>query len=218
MSVVTRSGITTVTPTAWKWFAGAAALVGIALATRMFNLPVFLAALLLAGIGAGAVFTITLDRDGLAYRNFWKFSRFGWADISGFKVNTMRYGLFPVLKQIAFTEARSAGSIHGKLAKLVAGGTHTVPVYGIDADRLIRLMLDYQQGRVPADTPMPEPGMVQAPQAKAPVVRPQQGAQAVTARRPPPAPIAAGRIRTGQDPLIQDSASRRRATRNSPLG
>lgn len=229
MAVVTRNRVTTITPTAWRWYAGAVVLLLLsAWADALSILQVGVAAGV-AGMGTGMIFRIVLDPEGFSYTFGTVKKRFAWAKVADFKVNTMRYGIFAVLQQVAFTELDKAGSITGKLAKFVSGGTATMPVYGMDVSKLIHLMNDYQVGRFPADTPVEAaPSVIEtvltkpvsSPQAGRPVRKPVPASKPVFARTQPAlgSPGQKGRLAAGQDPLIQDSASRRRATRNSPLG
>ncbi len=233
MAVVTRNRVTTITPTAWRWYAGAGAILLLSAWTDMLSIMHLAVAAGIAAMGTGMVYRMVLDPEGFSYTFGLGNKRFSWAKVADFRVNTMRYGLFSVMQQVAFTDLDKAESLGGKLAKFVSGGTNTMPVFGMEASKLIRLMHDYQLGGAPADTPADTPAKaapsaiervlpkpVASPQAGRPVTRPVQPSKPVLARGQvgSATPVQKGRLAAGQDPLIQDSASRRRATRNAPLG
>ncbi len=146
MSVRTIDGVTTLKPTAWKWFGGALAV--------FFLVPGF--GWMLAGVfalmGMGNLQNLKLSPQGLRVRNWWSTKEYAWAEISDFRVYKVRSGLVTAANMISFTQAQKDGSMMGSAAKLLVGGTDTVPAVGMKADKLVQLMEAYKRGFVPSDT------------------------------------------------------------------
>lgn len=221
MAVKTEKGLTTLTPTAWKWFAGAAA--------AAFFVPGFglVLAVFFILTGAGVLQRVELSADGLKLRNWWSVKVYRWDDIGDFRTRKIKSGLITAANMVSFTHVIKDGTAMGKAAKFLAGGTHSMPAVGMPAKRLALLMQAYKAGHIPADTPVgaaqsPIPVAVPVPVAAR---RPQKLSQATvsttpTAARlksqPKPRPAVARKQAT---PLVQDGDrlfGRRRPS--SPFG
>ena len=146
MSVSTKDGVTTLKPTAWKWFAGALAV--------FFLVPGFgwIVAGVFAFMGMGNLQNLKLSPQGLRVRNWWSTKEYAWTDIGDFRVYKVRSGLVTAANMVSFTQAQKDGSMMGSAAKFLVGGTDTVPAVGMKADKLVQLMEAYKRGFVPSDT------------------------------------------------------------------
>ena len=80
MAIKTENGVTTLTPTAWKWFLGGTA--------NIFMVPGF--GLIIGGIfflvGAGVLQRLELSKDGIKVRNWWSAKTYRWEEITDFRV------------------------------------------------------------------------------------------------------------------------------------
>lgn len=147
MAVKTENGVTTLTPTAWKWFSGAA--------VSLFFVPGFglILAVFFALTGAGVLQRLSLTRDGITIRNWFSTKSYRWEDIGDFRTRKIKSGLITAANMVSFTHANKEGTAMGKAAKFLAGGTHSIPAVGIPPKRLALLMQAYKAGHVPVDTP-----------------------------------------------------------------
>ena len=200
MAVKTENGVTTLTPTAWKWFAGAAA--------AFFFVPGFgfFIAVFFALSGAGVLQRISLTHQGVTLRNWWSTKSYRWDDIGDFRTRKIKSGLITAANMVSFTHVDKEGTTMGKAAKFLAGGTHSIPAVGIPAKRLALLMQAYKAGHVPADT-------VDLNQAPAPVPIPTK----ITSRPralPPTAAATASAMRVNKQPQPQrkSAPARRKST------
>lgn len=223
MAIKTENGVTTLTPTAWKWFLGGVAII--------FMLPGF--GLLIGGtfflVGAGVLQRLELSRDGIKTRNWLSNKIYRWEDITDFRVHRVKSGLITAANMVSFTHVDKEGTMMGKAAKLLAGGTHSIPAIGLKAPKLIQLMQAYKLGYVPEDspaselappllTPQPQGAPVQRSKPKAP---PPRAVPATLRTQAKPAKPAAsfGNTRKSSTPLVQDGGGffgRRRP--DSPFG
>jgi len=219
MAVKTKDGVTTLTPTAWKWFAGAAAAF---LLVPGFG---FILAVFFVLTGAGVLQRVELSPDGLKLRNWWSEKSYRWDDIGDFRTRKIKSGLITAANMVSFTHVNKEGTAMGKAAKFLAGGTHSIPAVGMPAKRLALLMQAYKAGHVPADTPV---GAVQSPMP-VPIPVPQQrarqgrvstvGATPTSTKLKPQPKHRAAPARTKATPLVQDGGGlfgRRRPS--SPFG
>lgn len=219
MAVKTENGVTTLTPTAWKWFAGAAALF---LLVPGFG---FFLAVFFVLTGTGVLQRVTLSPHGLKIRNWWSEKSYRWDEIGDFRTRKIKSGLITAANMVSFTHANKEGTTMGKAAKFLAGGTHSIPAVGMPAKRLALLMQAYQSGHVPADS------AVEALQSSAPLPIPAEATRAPDRRpRAVPATPRAARVNTPParkakfaskpaTPLVQDGGGlfgRKRPT--SPFG
>lgn len=207
MATNTVDGVTTLTPTAWKWLVGAA--------FTFFLIPPFgmLIALVFVLTGLGVLQRITLTPDGLKVRNWFSEKTYAWSDIDDFRVQKLKSGVITAANMVSFTHVNQQGTMIGKAAKLLAGGTHSIPAVGMKPQTLVRLMQAYKAGHVPANTPAAEPLNPQpVPETPAPISRerPEQaGPRAVPAAprtqisNAKPAAKFGGR-KKGSTPLVQD--------------
>jgi hypothetical protein len=219
MAVKTENGVTTLTPTAWKWFSSAAA------AFLFFPGFGFFIAVFLALTGAGVLQRVALSADGLKVRNWWSEKSYRWDEIGDFRTRKIKSGLITAANMVSFTHANKEGTTMGKAAKFLAGGTHSIPAVGMPAKRLALLMQAYKAGHIPADatvgaaeSPLPVPVPVAA--------RSQQkvGPRTITAtpsasRLKPQTKARTSPVRKNPTPLVQDGGGlfgRRRP--NSPFG
>ena len=223
MPVKTENGVTTLTPTAWKWFLGGVAII--------FILPGL--GLLVGGVfflvGAGILQRLELSKEGIKVRNWFSNKIYRWDDISDFRIHRVKSGLITAANMVSFTHVDKEGTMMGKTAKLLVGGTHSIPAVGMKAPKLIQLMQAYKLGYVPEDSP--------ASDTAPPLLTPQpQGvpAQRSRSQNPPPRAVPAtpraeglspkpaasfGKKRKVSTPLVQDGGGlfgRRRP--DSPFG
>ncbi|MCR9269492.1 MAG: PH domain-containing protein [Hyphomonadaceae bacterium] len=149
MAVNSQDGVTTLTPTAWKWFTGAAFI--------FFLIPPFgiLIAVVFILTGAGVLQRLTLSPDGLSVRNWWSTKTYAWSEIGDFRVHTVKSGLFTAANMVSFTQTGKDDSVMGKASKFLVGGTDTVPAVGMKAGKLVLLMQAYKQGFAPQSASFP---------------------------------------------------------------
>ena len=150
MSVTTKDGVTTLKPTAWKWFGGALAV--------FFLVPGFgwIVAGIFALMGAGVLQNLVLSPDGIRVRNWWSTKDYAWRDIDDFRIYKVRSGLVNAANMVSFTQAKKDGSLMGNAAKLLVGGTDTIPAVGMPAKKLVQVMEAYKRGFIPKDSEQPE--------------------------------------------------------------
>ena len=143
MAVQSEGGITTLTPTAWKWFVGAAVL--------FFLIPPFgvLISLVFILTGAGVMQRLTLSPEGLKVRNWWSTKTYAWREIDDFRVHKVKSGLFTAANMVSFSHVDKQDTMMGKAAKLLVGGTHSIPAVGMKPQKLVRLMQAYKLGFAP---------------------------------------------------------------------
>ncbi|MEL6665259.1 MAG: PH domain-containing protein [Pseudomonadota bacterium] len=223
MAVKTENGVTTLTPTAWKWILGGVAII--------FMLPGF--GLLIGGIfflvAAGVLQRLELSRDGIKIRNWFSNKLYRWEDIADFRVHRVKSGLITAANMVSFTHVNKEGTMMGKAAKLLVGGTHSIPAVGMKAQKLIQLMQAYKLGYVPEDSPASDmapplltPQPQGAPSQRAQPITPRPRAIPATPRAQalPSKPAATfGNKRKPSTPLVQDGGGlfgRRRP--DSPFG
>ena len=157
MAVKTENGVTTLTPTAWKWYLGAACSFAVWLGVSDKSEPMFSVILLsvvafFVVMGSGHLQKLILYPDRLELKSAFRSKSYRWDEMRDFRVNKIKSGLFTASTMIAFTHANQEGSLLAGAAKLLSGGTHSIPVIGMSAKQLATLMMAYQQGYVPADT------------------------------------------------------------------
>ncbi|MEM7458383.1 MAG: hypothetical protein AAF331_02865 [Pseudomonadota bacterium] len=151
MSVTTKDGVTTLKPTAWRWFGGAAAV--------FFLVPGFgwMIAGVFALMGAGVLQNLVLSPEGIKVRNWWSTKEYAWRDIDDFRIYKVRSGLITAANMVSFTQAQKDGSMMGNAAKFLVGGTDTIPAVGMPAKKLVQVMEAYKRGFIPADSVETEP-------------------------------------------------------------
>lgn len=214
MAVATENGVTTLTPTGWKWFVGAA---------FMFILiPPFglLISIIFVLMGSGVLQRLTLTKDGLTVRNWFSTKTYAWSEIDDFRVYKVRSGLITAANMVSFSHVNKQGTMMGKAAKLLVVGTHSIPAVGMKAQSLILLMQAYKLGYVPETSSAP---VAQARPVEAPAPAQPRRPRAVPAT--PRATAQAGQKKPAfggnpkrSTPLVQDGGGlfgRRRS--NSPF-
>ncbi len=204
MAVSTQNGVTTLTPTAWKWFIGAAA------AFLFFPGLGFFIAVVFVLMGVGVLQRLTLSKDGLKVRNWWSEKSYRWSEIGDFRTRTIKSGLINAANMVSFTHVDKDGTAMGKAAKFLAGGTHSVPAVGMPAKKLAMLMQAYKGGYVPADS------AVEAPQAPIPVPVTARSAESATTPRAVPATPRAARTKVQTQRPAKPAATPNR-TKSTPL-
>lgn len=182
MAVVSESGATIITPTASKWYIGAAILAALGLATGAYVALVVAAAVAL--FGSGRFNRIVLRADGFEYRNFTTHKRFAWHEVSDFGLREYRTNLFFSTKLITFTEHARRDSLYGKFSRAMTGGTHSVPALGMEGQHLLSLFRAYAGGAPPQAVQAPTP--VQSAPAPKPAAPPKAILPKPAAR---PAPV-----------------------------
>ncbi len=211
MAVTSSNGVTILKPTAWKWYAGGAVM--------FFLLPGFgmLIGLVFILMGAGVLQNVTLSKDGLKVRNWFSTKSYAWHEIDDFRVYKVRSGLITAASMVSFTHADKQGSVMGKAAKFLVGGTHSIPAVGMPARKLAQLMQAYKLGFVPKDSAAPEiapsvpvPG-VPASAPRIPVVPSRAKTNPDTARiaaraskNPPAKPSNLSSGRKASAPMVQE--------------
>ena len=150
MGVTSSNGITTLKPTAWKWYAGGAVMFSL---VPGFGMLIGLAFILM---GAGVLQNVTLTKDGVKVRNWFSIKSYAWQEIDDFRVYKVRSGLITAASMVSFTHVDKQGSVMGKAAKFLVGGTHSIPAVGMPAKKLAQLMQAYKLGFVPKDSAAPE--------------------------------------------------------------
>ena len=217
MAIKTEGGVTVLTPTAWKWY--------VAAAFTFFLFPPFSLAIALFFIltGAGVTQRLTLSRDGIKIRNMFSDKSYRWDEMEDFRIYKVKSGLFTAANMVSFTHSNQQGTMVGKAAKFLVGGTHSIPAVGIKAQKLVLLMQAYKGGHVIADTPVeaatpvanvpaleaPLPPVAAARTSKAPRAKPAAKPRAVPAtpraQRKAATPKASfGTKGRSATPLVQD--------------
>ena len=102
-------------------------------------------------MGAGALQRLTLTKEELIVRNWFSTKSYAWSEIDDFHVYKIRSGLITAANMESFSHANKQGTMMGKAAKLLVGGTHSIPAVGMKAKSLIQLMQAYKLGYVPED-------------------------------------------------------------------
>ncbi len=219
MAVTTENGVTTIRPTAWKWYLGAAAMVW------LFPIGTIVAAFF-ALTATGLFQNLRLTPEGLELRNYMSRKVYRWNEIGDFRTYKIRSGFITAANMVSFTHVNQEGTLLGKAAKMLAGGTHSIPALGLPPKDLASLMMRYQQGAIPADTaehapaapgtPVRRPRAVPVP-AAGPGRQPASNAKAAPAafgrKAAVPAPVG-----SSARPLIEDGGWRRRPANRPPFG
>ncbi len=208
MAVTTQNGVTTLTPTAWKWF--------VAAAFTFLILPGFglVLAVFFVLTGAGVLQRLTLSGDGIKIRNWWSEKSYRWEDIGDFRTRKIKSGLITAANMVSFTHVHKDGTMMGNAAKLLAGGTHSIPAVGMPGKKLAMLMQAYKQGIVPADSaveaapssaplPAPIPAKAAAARTTSPRPRAMPATRGATRKTPPP-PRKSFAAPKKSTPLVQD--------------
>lgn len=204
MSVTSSKGVTSLKPTAWKWYAGGAVM--------FFLVPGFgmLIGLAFVLMGAGVLQNVVLNKDGIKVRNWFSTKSYAWHEIDDFRVYKVRSGLITAASMVSFTHVDKQGRVMGKAAKFLVGGTHSIPAVGMPAKKLAQLMQAYKLGFVPKDSAAPEiapsvpiPG-IPAPAPRKPVVTSRAmskpGAAPISARVPKKRPTKPSNLAGGRKP------------------
>jgi len=223
MAVQTQNGITTLTPNAWLWWPGAGLV--------FFLLPGFgvLVAVIFLLMGAGVLQQVRLSPEHIRVRNWFSTKSYAWEAIDDFRIHKIKSGLFTAANMIAFTKAGSDATAMGKAAKFLTGGTHTIPVIGMPATKLVQLMRAYKLGFVPEETaqlelggadPKPAIGFAPLPQEKR--AKPRARSVPATPRADtlrPKTDATMGKRRAGSTPMVQEGGGLFRVRRSkSPFG
>ena len=223
MAIKTENGVTTLTPTAWKWVLGGIAII--------FMLPGL--GLIVGGIfflvAGGVLQRLELSKEGIKIRNWFSTKSYRWEEITDFRVYKVKSGLITAANMVSFTHVNKEGTMMGKAAKLLAGGTHSIPAVGMKAQKLVQLMQAYKLGYVPEDSPSsdvappllaPQPQGVPAQQSRQAVPPPRAVPATPRTQSAPSKPAASfGNKRKPSKPLVQDGGGlfgRRRP--DSPFG
>lgn len=182
MSVTTKDGVTTLKPTAWKWFAGATAV--------FFFIPGFGWMLSLAFVlmGTGHLQNLVLSPTGVKVRNWWSTKAYAWEDIDDFRIHHVSSGIGKAANMVAFTHAEKDGTLMGNAAKFLVGGTHTIPAVGMPAKKLVQVMEAYKRGFIPSDSAVPAATINPAPLP--PMFQPARDVSPEPVKREKPRPRA----------------------------
>ncbi|MEO9970222.1 MAG: hypothetical protein ABJG15_10470 [Hyphomonadaceae bacterium] len=147
--IETQGDTTTIRPTPWKWYTGAAIAIllglssagGVGMGTSVLLLAV---ALFSAGMGSGKLQNVELSARGIKSRNMWKTRSYAWSDIEDFKIVSIRTSLFSSSKMLAFSRKDKKESFTGKASRFLAGGTESLPISGISPQELMASIGGYQ--------------------------------------------------------------------------
>ena len=219
MVVTTDEGVTTITPTAWKWFLGAF--------VSLWFFPLgLLPAIFCLLTGLGVAQWIRLTFDGIEYRNLWQLKSFRWDEIDHFRATKLKPGPFGGVDTVTFTHLKQKDTLYGKASKFLAGGTHSITAYGVSGPKLASLMTAYKAMNVPgvthtllghglgADRPAKAPARPFGKPVPAARAAPKRTVSAST-------PASMGRKvassgKTPQVQLVTDSRTRRSKTKGWP--
>ena len=211
MAVTTSNGVTTLKPTAWKWFAGAGGL--------FFLVPGFgaLIALIFVLMGAGVLQNVTLSKDGVKVRNWFSAKSYAWDEIDDFRVYKVRSGLINAASMVSFTHALNEGSVIGRATKFLVGRTHSIPAIGMPAQKLAQLMQAYKLGFAPKDSvasgigPAPQVSAIPAPASRKQATPPRKpnkpSAGPIATRTPKKRPVERSNLaspRKSATPMVQE--------------
>ncbi|MEL7481139.1 MAG: hypothetical protein AAGJ29_06235 [Pseudomonadota bacterium] len=214
MAIKTEAGVTTLSPTSWKWYTGAALILLVAFyagGEPMFVLMALFAAGVFLLTGAGLMQEIRLAPDGLHTKSWANRKHYRWDEIGEIRTTKIKSGFMTAANMVSFTHANQEGTMLGKAAKVLAGGTHSIPTVGTSAKQLAALMMAYKMGEIPEDTVAVSPVTSKPASPHSPV------AATPTTRRPASKVAVAPRASFGQKSsggaLVQDGGWRRRQTR-----
>lgn len=216
MAVVTDQGTVKITPTAWRWYLGAAVVLWLASVTSDMRPLLLLIAVSLAAFGTGRLSHVILDAEGFEYRNIISTKRVSWDHAGEFSLTTYRSGFIPVAQMLMYTDPRKSGTAYAKFSKFVAGGTRAVPFAGIKPKEMLALFTAYKQ-RHSAGQPLPQPAFAPRAPVHAPKTQPVPAGARVPAAKASK-PVFGKSDPNSQPALVVDSRWRKRATRNAPLG
>jgi len=219
MAISTQNVVTTLRPTAWKWFLGAAVMFALVPPFGLIIAVVFILT------GAGILQRISLSPEAITVRNWGSNKVYAWSDIDDFRVHKVKSGLITAANMVSFTHVSKQDSMIGKASKFLVGGTHSIPAIGMKAPKLVHLMQAYKQGFVPRDTPSEvsskapvAPPMIPVPMAAGAPPKTRPRAVPATPRAQPSRPKPKTHLGSGRrasTPLVQEGGGlfgRRRST------
>ncbi len=139
-----RTGEFVITPDAGKWYlviAGAVlfALVKTSVAATGFEWLLAAAVAAFAwGMANGKLAWVRVGRDGLEYRHAFQRKSYAWEDVSEFKFKS--YGIGWNRQEMVVFSHRNKTGAWANVSKFMAGGTESMPVIGLPAEQLVRIL------------------------------------------------------------------------------
>ncbi len=218
MSINRQSETITLTPSRWKWVIGA---------IFVFALPGlgFLLSGLFLAIAFGSMHRLTLRPYGFELRRWGKTTEYRWSEVGSFEVHTFRYMFIPLLRRVTFTPVAKEGKLLTRASKIISGGTERIPAIGMGAKEQAILMNEYRDAYIAQHGPqkVPSQDVFEPNQQGRPsqVLKPRPASPQIVARQQPARrklPKASAGVEAlgrgqKQNPLVQDSASRKWRTR-----
>ncbi|MEO1323694.1 MAG: hypothetical protein AAFV59_11870 [Pseudomonadota bacterium] len=147
MAIKSENGVTTLSPGSMRWF-----LSGLCIFLIPGFGPFAIIALIYLLVTSGFFQRLKLTPQGLVHSKWSSTHQYAWSDISDFRVQKIRTGIFSSSSMVTFTHQGADENLLGKTAKFLSGGTHSVPSFGMKPAQLILLMQAYQLGHVPSNT------------------------------------------------------------------
>ncbi len=152
MAIVVSNGTTRITPTAWKWYAGAGIQGLISLFMPEYGWAWALGAVAFAVFGSGKLTYLQLDRQKLTIRYVFGKKEFAWDTITDFRLMKVKSGFITAGTMVSFTKVSQEGSMYAKAAKFFSGGTQSASAMGIKPKTLLMLMSAYKQNLIVSDS------------------------------------------------------------------
>ncbi len=155
MAIKTSGSVTTITPTLIKWWGLAA--ICFVLASGVISVidTGFGGLLNLLGIyyvvvGSGKFHNLLLSEDGFSYRNLFSKFEYSWDEVSNFSSSSVQSSPFVTVKKVTFSLGEAPQSFADKIGNALNGRTKAMFVFGLDPDKLVKLMETYRTSRGPA--------------------------------------------------------------------
>ena len=143
MAVKTENGVTTITPTGWKW---------LTMAVLSFFVPLigmFIALYCLA-MASGKFSRLVLTPDTLTAYSWGTTDSHKWASIDSFHDREIRIRQIPVGKKNAFYYRKDDTTLRLQTGR-DRSARQSVPSIGMSSDDLMDMFEAYQRGHIPAD-------------------------------------------------------------------
>ena len=151
MAIVVSNGTTRITPTAWKWYAGAGVVGLISLIMPEHGWAWALGAVASVVMGTGKLTYLQMDHQKLTVRYAFSKKEFAWDTITDFRLMKVKSGFITAGTMVSFTKVSQEGSMYAKAAKFFSGGTHSANAMGIKPKTLLMLMAAYKQNLIVSD-------------------------------------------------------------------
>jgi hypothetical protein len=138
-----QAGEFIITPDAGKWYMvmGGAALFGFVTSNTGGGfqwIVAFAVAAFAFGMARGQLAWIKVKREGLEYRYFIRHQHYRWDDVSEFKFQS--YGIGWNRQQMVVFNNLNKTGVWSNVSKFIGGGTESMPVIGLNAEQLVRIL------------------------------------------------------------------------------